>query len=344
MIWMNQLTGCFLLAAAIGSAPRLNAQAQSAIPDEYKIGGFAIGCQAYSFNRFTAFEAIEKTAQAGGKVIEFYPGQKLSKEDGDLKVDHNASDEVIQKLKDKLNQHKIMAVNYGVVGLPNNEDESRKVFEFAKKMGIPAITSEPSMEALDLIEKLIKEYDIKVGIHNHPKRANDPNYKLWDPEHVLSMVQDRDPRLGAAADTGHWIRSNLNPLDALRILRGRVISSHMKDLNKMGPGAHDVPFGTGVANITAILNELRRQRFDGNISIEYEYNWDNSLPEIAQCIGYVRGYADASGQYFRRLQGPGAQPAMSPEMMKRYGLIPGTNRLQNAPPAPGAPSAPPPNH
>ena len=69
------------------------------IPDEYKTNGFAIGCQAYTFNRFTVFEAIEKTAEAGGKVIEFYPGQKLSKEEPDVKWDHNASDEVIAKIQ-----------------------------------------------------------------------------------------------------------------------------------------------------------------------------------------------------------------------------------------------------
>src|SRR6266516_4643760 len=67
------------------------------IPDEYKSGGFAMGCQAYTFNHYSAFEAIEKTAQAGGKVIEFYPGQKLSPEDPNAKWDHNASDEVVEK-------------------------------------------------------------------------------------------------------------------------------------------------------------------------------------------------------------------------------------------------------
>src|SRR5436853_3336985 len=95
------------------------------IPDEYKVNGFAIGCQAYTFNRFSAFEAIEKTAEAGGKVIEFFPGQKLSLQEPDLKLDHNASGEVIQKVKDKLAQHKIRAVNYGVVGA-KDEAEWRK--------------------------------------------------------------------------------------------------------------------------------------------------------------------------------------------------------------------------
>src|SRR5439155_102386 len=91
------------------------------IPDEYKIGGFAIGCQAYTFNRFSVFEAIEKTAQAGGKVIEFYPDQKLSSDQPDVKWNHNASEEIIQKVKDKLAQHHLKAVNYGVVGIPKDE-------------------------------------------------------------------------------------------------------------------------------------------------------------------------------------------------------------------------------
>src|SRR5438477_6443408 len=85
------------------------------IPEEYKIGGFALGCQAYSFNRFSVFEAIEKTAETGGKVIEFYPGQKLTKEDAKVLWNHNASDEIIAKVQAKLTQHGIKAVNYGVV-------------------------------------------------------------------------------------------------------------------------------------------------------------------------------------------------------------------------------------
>src|SRR5438874_7262529 len=84
------------------------------IPDEYRIGSFAMGCQAYTFNRFSVFEAIEKTEQAGGKVIEFYPGQKLSREEPNVKWDHNASDEVIEKVKVQLTQHHLKAVNYGV--------------------------------------------------------------------------------------------------------------------------------------------------------------------------------------------------------------------------------------
>jgi sugar phosphate isomerase/epimerase len=280
-----------LCAVALFSGARL--LALNEIPDEARTGPFALGCQAYTFHRFTLFEAIEKTAAAGGKVIEMFPGQKL-RPDSDLKVDHNASAEVIDEIKAKLAKHKILAVNYGVVGLPNNETESRKVFEFAKKMRLYAVTSEPAAEAMDLIEKLVKEYDIAMAIHNHPKQANNPNYKYWDPEYILSLVQHRDKRLGSCADTGHFARSGIKPVDALKKLEGRVISSHLKDIRPAGPKGADVPYGTGESDLVAVLKELERQKVRGNISIEYESNLNNNVAEVGQCIGFVRGYIQST--------------------------------------------------
>jgi sugar phosphate isomerase/epimerase len=267
-------------------------KAENRIPEEYKTGGFFIGCQAYTFNRYTLFEAIEKTAAAGGRVIELFPGQKLSKEQPDVVFDHNASAETLQKAKDKIAEYKLRPVNYGVVNIPKDEAQARKLFEFAKTMGLRGLTTE-SVDAIDTIEKLVKEYDIMVGFHDHPKKPNDPDYRMWDPNYLLSVVKDRDKRIGSCADTGHWVRSNLKPVDCLRILKGRIISSHLKDLDHMGPGAHDKPYGMGVSDVPGILDELHRQGFTGNISIEYEYNWESSVPEVAQCIGFVRGYGTA---------------------------------------------------
>jgi sugar phosphate isomerase/epimerase len=279
------------LSLAVAAVP-CRSRAENKIPADCLTGGFAIGCQAYTFNRYTVFEAMEKTALAGGKVIEFYPGQKLSKDEPNVAWDHNASPETIQKVKEKLAALNLRAVNYGVVGIPKDEAGARKVFEFAKTMGLYGITTE-SVEAIDTIEKLVKEYDIRVGFHDHPKRADNPKYQMWDPNYVLSVVKDRDPRIGSCADVGHWVRSGLRPIDCLRILKGRIISSHLKDLNEMSPGAHDVPYGTGVSDIPALLEELKAQDFQGNLSIEYEHNWEGSLPEVAQCIGFVRGYGEA---------------------------------------------------
>jgi sugar phosphate isomerase/epimerase len=259
------------------------------IPEDCKTGGFAVGCQAWTFKNFTAVEAIQKTLQAGGKVIEFYPGQKFSPEKPDLKWDHNATDEMIARIKAELQTNGIRAVNYGVVSA-KDEAECRKIFEFAKKMGLYAVTTE-SVEHMDSFEKFAKEFDIKVAIHNHPKRDDDPNYKVWDPNYVLSIVKPRDMRLGACADTGHWATSGIDPLHAVRILKGRIISMHMKDRMVIGGKTTDVPAGKGVIDFKSILDELKAQGFHGNISVEHETNWDHSVPDVAQYIGFIRGYA-----------------------------------------------------
>jgi sugar phosphate isomerase/epimerase len=278
-----------------GHKPGSQTSLAANVPEEGKIGGFLVGCQAYTFNRFTVFEAIEKTRQAGGKTIEFYPNQKLSAEQPEVKWDHNASDELIQKVKAKLDQEKIRAVNYGVVRA-KNEMEWRKIFEFAKKLGLYGITIE-AVEDLDTIEPLVKEYNICVGIHEHARRPNDPSYKVWDPNYVLSMVKNRDPRIGVCADTGHWATSGVQPLEAFRILRGRIISCHLKDRPVIGEERPDTILGTGVSNIGGILAELKRQGFRGNISLEYENNWDHSVPDVAQCIGFIRGWADGQNRH-----------------------------------------------
>lgn len=281
-----------LCAAGLALAAVLASRAETKIPEEAKVGGFAIGCIVYTFDHFTLFEALEQTAAAGGKVVELSAKTSLSKEEPNVAFDYHASPEVIRKVKDKLAQCGLTAVNYAVIPFPPNEAAGRKLFEFAKTMGLRAITTE-SPEAIDLMERLVKEYDIMIAFHDHPRQRNNPTYRMWDPNYVLSLVKDRDPRMGACADTGHWARSGLKPVECLRILKGRVVSSHLKDLNQMGPGAHDVPYGTGVCDIAGILDELRTQGFEGNLSIEYEYNWDHSLPEVAQCIGFVRGYGAA---------------------------------------------------
>lgn len=276
-----------ILALGLLSAVSVPALHAGPIPDSCKIGGFAVGCQAYSFNRYTVFEAIEKTAATGAKVIEFYPGQRLSKDDPQAKFNHDSPAEVIAAVKESLAKHGVRAVNYGVVGIPADEAAARKVFEFAKTMGVYAITTE-SVDSVDTIEKLVKEFDLCVAFHNHPKRDNKPDYKVWDPAYVLSIVKDRDLRIGACADTGHWSTSGLTPVDCLKVLKGRIISAHLKDRPAMGPGQHDVPFGTGALNVKGVLDELKAQGFQGNISIEYEHNWETSVPEITQCIEFFK--------------------------------------------------------
>src|SRR3954462_9685330 len=119
-------TRIFIVISAFVSGTA--AFALTEIPTEYQTEGFALGCQAYTFHRFSAFEAIEKTAAAGGKAIEFYPGQSLSPAGKKSRVHANATDQTIKKVKAKAKQHGLLIVNFGVVGIPKDEAGARKVF------------------------------------------------------------------------------------------------------------------------------------------------------------------------------------------------------------------------
>jgi len=248
--------------------------------------GWRLGIQAWTFKRFTFFEAVDKTAAMGLKYIEAYPGQPLSK-DIDARMNPDMSAEARQKVKDKLESAGVKLVCFGVTGA-GDEAAWRSLFAFAKDMGVETITSEPAPEQMDLLERLCDEYAINIAIHNHPKESY-----YWHPDTVLKTIEGRSKRIGACADTGHWMRSRLDPVACLRKLEGRIVSLHFKDLNKQGDDTHDVPWGTGAGNVKAMLEELERQGFKGVFSVEYEHNWANSMPEVRQCVQYFDLIAEA---------------------------------------------------
>ena len=243
--------------------------------------GWRLGCQAYTFHKFTFAEALEKIASVGMKYVEAYPGQALSPDKRDVIFHHDMCDCLAQEALDMVAARGLTLVNYGVVGLPNDEAECRKIFDFAKKMGIETICSEPKRDAMPLIDRLTQEYGIGMAIHNHPSPSE---YAL--PEAVLEACDGLGPKVGACADTGHWMRSGVNPVEALKKLEGSIISFHFKDVDAMKPDATDVPFGTGAADAMGMLREIRRQGVSGVFAMEYEANWDNSLPDIARCVEF----------------------------------------------------------
>jgi sugar phosphate isomerase/epimerase len=287
---MQRLTLCLLMLALAGAAPA-GEKTSTFEPIERDDAaaeklGWRLAMQAYTFRKYTLFEAIDKCEALGIRYIELYPGQRVS---GAVKArsHHSMSDETMAAIKKKLKDAGIKAVNYGVVGLGKNEKSDRKVFEFAKRMGIETIVSEPPLDAMAGIDKLCKEYGINVALHNHPK-----NSRYWNPDTVLKASEGRSERIGACADTGHWMRSGVKPLDALKKLEGRIVSLHFKDLNEFNKrGAHDVPWGTGKADARALLADLKRQGFEGVFSIEYEHKWTSNMPELAECVQAFDRYA-----------------------------------------------------
>ncbi len=255
-----------------------------------KINKFPLAMQCWTFRHYSFLETLPKVQSLGIKYLQAYPGQRLDKDNPEIKLDHQLSDSLIQFVKAKLGEYDLKIVSYGVVGFENNESSMRQVFDFAQKMGIEIIVTEPEFDDYSLIEKLVKEYDIKVAIHNHPQPSK---YAL--PETVAEHVDGLDPRIGACADTGHWLRTSVVPVNALKLLEGRIIDVHLKDLNEFGVReAHDVPYGQGVADIKNILKELSRQYYQGYLTIEYENEAeaDNPEPSILEGIKYLNSVMD----------------------------------------------------
>jgi sugar phosphate isomerase/epimerase len=263
------------LSALSGVATAQQAQdAKKADAGAEKLG-WRLGCQAYSFNHYTFFEAVDKTASIGLHYIEAYPGQRVSK-DISAGFDDGLSAKQRKTIKQKLADSGVKLVNFGVTGI-----SGRKTYDFAKDMGIETLVAEPGEGDFQELDKLCNEYEINVAIHNHPYPSH-----YWYPETVLKVTKGLSKRIGACCDTGHWPRSALYAVQCLKMLEGRIISFHFKDLNKYGHDAHDVPWGTGINNVKAMLTEIRRQGVRAVFSVEYEYNWTTSVPEIALSAAY----------------------------------------------------------
>ncbi len=285
--------GAALAALTACCALGPNAQAAGHDADAEELG-WRLGVQAYSFKNFTFFEAIDKAAAAGLGYIEAYTKQKISA-GSDETTHFTMGAATRKKVLAKLETSGVKLVAYGVVK-GKNEAEWRQIFEFAKAMGIESITTEPKFEELDLVEKLCDEFDIRAALHNHPSPS-----PYWSPEILLAQLEGRSKRIGACADTGHWMRSGLDPVECLRKLEGRIISLHFKDLDHFESQdtprgdrtAHDMIWGQGAGNAFGMLEELKRQKFQGLISAEYEYNWDHSDKDIARCAAYFNLAASA---------------------------------------------------
>jgi len=228
--------------------------------------GWRLGAQAYTFRDRPFFNAIDQIAALGLHYVELYPNQRVSKDlPQNVTTHHTMKPEVMDQIKKKLDEAGVKAVSYGVIK-PKGESEWRQTFEFAKKMGLETIVSEPDESEMSMLDKLTEEYGINVAIHNHPKPSH-----YWDCEVELKAITGHSNRIGSCADMGHWVRSGLKPVDCLKKLEGRIIESHFKDLNEFGVReAHDVPWGTGISEPKSILEELKRQNAHMFIAIEYE--------------------------------------------------------------------------
>lgn len=256
-----------------------SANAQKA-PEEKS--GWLLGAQSYTFRLFTLDEALRKIDSCGLKNVEIFPGQTIG--GGiDGKVDFQMSAAERAKLKGLFKKYGITVTAFGVVNA-KNEAEWTQLFEFAKDLGVKVVNTEPSPEQFSYLIPLAEKYKIKLGLHNHPKPS-----RYWHPDTVQKYMGNSE-YVGACVDIGHYVRSGLDPVAAMKQLNGKIVSFHFKDVvpGPSGGKYHDVIWGTGQSKVDEVIAEMKRQKFKGPISAEYEYNWEHSAPEVARSAAYFR--------------------------------------------------------
>jgi sugar phosphate isomerase/epimerase len=174
----------------------------------------------------------------------------------------------------------------GVISFAKDEDaDMRSKFEYCKRAGIPVIVAgDPTVQSLPRIEKFVKEYDIRVAIHNHG-----PEDKLWpSPINVLRAVKDSDPRIGCCIDVGHTVRAGTDVVQAIQEAGLRLFNVHMKDLTSFQDKESQVAVGDGGMPVRKIFETLITMKYDGYVDLEYEIHPNDPMPGVISSFAYMR--------------------------------------------------------
>ena len=234
-----------------------------------------LGIQLYSLRGYPVDTALRHAKELGFEQVEFYSGM--------LPLDSTA--DAIAEMRQKVKGLGMTISAHGVNAFTKDAAANRKTFEFAKALGIRAISADPDPAAFDSLNDLVKEFDIRVAIHNHGPRHR--YNKVID---VLRAIEGRDERIGACADLGHFIRSGQRPVEVIRLLKGRLYGIHLKDFAEMKEKAKGVVLGKGHLDVSAVFAALIDVGFpaDGALSLEYEENPKDPIAEIRECVAVAR--------------------------------------------------------
>jgi sugar phosphate isomerase/epimerase len=268
------------LAAAAGCAPELAFAQQNTM----KPSPVRLGMASYTFRNFER-----------AKMIEFLKQLRITTINCKDVKDHlpSTSPEAEQAAVDAYRAAGITITAVGTIYFTKDDDDDmRAKFEYAKLAGVKVIVAgDPEPKVLPRIEKFIKQYDIKVAIHNHG-----PEDKLWaSPLDVLKFLKGMDPRIGCCIDVGHTMRAGTNPVEAIKAVGPRLFDMHIKDLAQEKVKESQVAVGEGLMPIREIFETLIAIKYPGMVDLEYEINGDNPMPGVIESIAYMRGVLDGMG-------------------------------------------------
>ncbi len=260
----------FLRSAALGAAGLAVGGRTSAAETAVPYAPFRMGLQSYTLRAFSLDDALAKTKALGLGFWEAYPN-------------HLPVTEAPARLADyrqKLSAAGVQLLTYGVVDFGADSAANRRIFQFARAMGIRTLSANPAPDSFVSLDALVREFRINVAIHNHgPGSRYD---KIRD---VATALQDRHPRIGACVDTGHYLRSGEDPVVAVQRFGHRVYAVHLKDVKT---GGQFTELGKGDLALSRLLSTLEELRYPGLLSLEYEEHERDVIAYVQECLAATR--------------------------------------------------------
>jgi sugar phosphate isomerase/epimerase len=272
--------------AATGVVPALTGAAPAraeAIPASGKFSPLSLGLASYTFRNFTRAELIGFMKQLNLTALNCK----------DVK-DHLPMDPTLEA--QALADYAVAGIKIhaaGAIYFRNDSDaQIRAKFEYCKRAGIKVIVAgDPTPDTLPLIEPFVKEYDIRLAIHNHgPEDTLFPS-----PFDVLKAIKNMDPRIGCCIDVGHAARAGANLVEAIHAAGPRLYNMHVKDLTSFASKESQVAVGEGILPFREMFQALIKIEYQGFIDLEYEIHPDDPMPGVIESFAFMRGVLDGMG-------------------------------------------------
>jgi sugar phosphate isomerase/epimerase len=263
------LTNCATAHATPAEARRANPAAK---PEDV---GLKLGVASYSLRNFPRAQAIQMTKALGTRFINLKS----------VHLPYEASPAEIAAARQEIEGAGLEIVGGGMITFETDTDEGvRKYFDYARVAGMPVIVGTCKPGVLPRIEKFVKQYDIKLAIHNHG-----PGDVFPSPYDALEAVQGMDPRMGLCIDMGHTVRTGTDVVRAVADAGPRLLDMHAKDLRDLKLAESQCIVGEGRMPIAAIFRQLQAIRYPGYVNLEYEIDASDPLPGMKQSFAYMRG-------------------------------------------------------
>jgi sugar phosphate isomerase/epimerase len=233
-----------------------------------------LGIAGYSFLNFSVDQSIAIMQRIGIN--------SLSLKDFHLPL--NSSQQQIEEVKAKFRDAGITIYAVGVIYM-KSESEVTNAFEYAKKVGVNLIVCAPDYHLLTQLEDQVKVNNIRAAIHNHG-----PEDKLYPgPKDVYERIKDLDSRIGLCLDIGHAMRAGVDPAKAVADYGSRIFDMHIKDVSAPVNEGKSIEVGRGIIDYVSLIKELKKIKYSGKCSFEYENLMRDPLPGMAESEGFFRG-------------------------------------------------------